>query len=166
VAEGMVLSIPSSAFDMADEMMAQFSPIAGIEIERRYFAGLRLTTGEGTYTVSGEINIPEEFYNDIFASFGDIAAFLPDLDDVNMQMHIRFNAPVTFISTFDAASGLMTFMEASYDINMTMTVDGETVVTHMVYTMTMPRIEYNVQFDTVVPAEILEAAVDMSDFML
>ena len=166
VAEGMVLSIPSSSFDMADEMMAQFSPIAGLDIERRYFAGLRLTAGDGTYTVSGEINIPEEYYNDLFASFGDIAAFLPGMDDVNMQMNIRFNAPITFTSVFDAASSLMTFMEASYDINMTMTVDGETVVAHMVYTMIMPRIEHNVQFDTVVPAEIREAAVDMSDFML
>ena len=165
VADGMVMMLDSSSFDLADDMMAQFSPVAGIDLDRRFFAGLRLIEGDGIDTVSGEMTIPEEFFNDMLGAMGDISAFLPDLDDFNMEMTIHFNAPIRFSAVFERSTNLMTSMEAFYDMEMTVTVDGETAHIHMVYTMSMPNINYNAEFDTVVPAEIVEAAVDMSSFL-
>jgi len=162
VAEDMVLILPSSSFDMADDLAAQFSPISGLELDRRYFAGLRLVTSADTYTVSGVMNIPEEFFSDILAGMGDVGSMLPGFDEIpGMDMSITLNAPIAFTSVFDRSSELMTSMDVTYDMTVTITALGETSVVHMMYTMSMPRIEYNTSFSTVVPAEIVEAAVDM-----
>lgn len=158
--EGMVLRMPSM-LDLAEGFAAQHSPIAGFDIARQYYAGLRLTETADTFTISGNMIIPEYLFTDFFDSLGGLGDMIPDLDDLDMDMEIRFNAPINFTMTIDRATGFLTYMSMDFDMEMDITVDGDSAFMHMVFTTNMPRITYGVEFDTVVPADIVAAAISL-----
>ncbi|MCL2565471.1 MAG: stalk domain-containing protein [Defluviitaleaceae bacterium] len=154
VVDGMVLRM-MSAFELSDNLVSQYMPI-GQDIGLSYY-GLQLAEGDDALTISGVMIIPEEYFNEFFASLSDFGDFIPGIEDIDMD--IRFNAPIGFSVVFDRESSLMTSMEIHYDMEITMTVEGETVFMHMVYTIIMSNIVYGAEFDTVVPVEIIEAAI-------
>lgn len=157
--EDMVLQMPS-ALALMDSAFAQASPIAGFELERRYHAGLRLVDDANTITISGYMAMPEQYFGDLFESMGDLMAFMPELlDELNMELSIDFNAPIAFNMVFDRELGLPIYMSVDLDMEMHMTIDGESASIRMVFTTSMPRIEYGATFETVVPAAVVAAAI-------
>ena len=157
VVEDMVLKMPSM-LGLLESAIAGSSPIAGIDIARQYYAGLRLVEDAYTITISGNMSLPQQYFDDILSYFSNLAG-IPGIEDLDMEMDITFNAPIFFYMVFDRDSELLIYMAMEFDMEMRMTVEGEAVLMHMVFSTSMPRIEYNVEFDTIVPAEIVAAAI-------
>lgn len=159
VAEGMVFSMPS-VIALIDNAMESISPLSDFTIARQYYAGLQLVEDDDTITISGYMTIPEQYFGDVFESMGDFMALVPELlEELNMELSIDFNAPIGFTMVFDRELGLPTYMSMDFDMEMHITIDGESAAIRMVFTMRMPRIEYGATFETVVPAEIVAAAI-------
>jgi hypothetical protein len=140
----------------AEGLIDQYSPVSGLDISRRFYAGLKLEENDDTYTISGFMFIPDEYFDDILSGM----AGMNEIEQIE-NMEISFPRPIKMTMESDKETGLPLSMTMQYEMEMSMEVEGEIIIMTIDYSIEMPKFEYDVEFDTVVPQEIVDAAVEL-----
>jgi len=147
-----------SAFTYTESLLSQYSGIYWLDIAQKFYSGLKLEEDDEKFTVSGKMFIPEEdFHQLIMAGFNE--SFAEAAEDVAQMiggMEVKFIEPVDFIMVFHRETRRPLSMQMRYAVEMSMDVFGEKFFIFQKYSVNMPKFEYDVKFDTTVPARIVE----------
>lgn len=160
VANGEVIKM-ASAFALSDDMMSQYIPVLGADIDRRFYAGLNLLEDETSFTIYGTMFAPDEFFQEIISGIDGIG----ELAQLMAGLEMSITEPFSIVLVYDSETGFPLSMQMRYAIEMSMTIEGEELLMNIKYNVDMPKFEYGVVFDTIIPAEIMEAAIDMAEVL-
>ena len=102
-------------------------------------------------TITGDIILSEEYFADVFSSLIEI---MSQMQSPFFGIEPTANAIINLTMVFDGESELLTYVTTVMDLEMEMA--GHT--SRIVDRLSLSRIVYNMEFEPVVPYEIIAAA--------
>jgi len=154
VVEDVVIKMPSMLAQMDDlnVLMAQFEALG---FGRKFYTAFRLEEAGDNYILSGPMFVGEDMFMEIFAAIG-MEDMLGDLGAMSISIRgLRYNVVI------NRETGLMISMDFQFEADFSMTIEGEEMLMSMNADLRITNLDFDAEFDTVVPAEIVENAVEL-----
>ena len=154
-----VLKAPSAFAELGDlsAFMEQFEAFSSLELHREFYTAFNLEVVGGTYVLSGPVFITDEYFAEMLALMGDMGAMVDDILG-GMSLNIR---SFYYRLVVDQETGILTSMEMQFDADITMEVEGVEMFISIAADIRMPNFDFDPTFESVVPQEIIDAAVEM-----